>query len=77
MSTARRAVDANWTGEGSDRGSGVRVAVVEYHNVRRGGDMSGKVVKSHSTNGKLAFTGGGTFDHPTWVAGAIAGQNST
>ena len=75
MATARRAVDANWTTGSGDGGNGVRVAVVEYHNVRRGGDMTGKVVKSHSTTGRLAFTGGGTFDHPTWVAGAIAGQN--
>ncbi|HEX6473605.1 MAG TPA: S8 family serine peptidase [Candidatus Limnocylindria bacterium] len=72
MSTAGKSVDANWTAGGGDRGTGVRVAVVEYHNVRRGGDMSGTVVKSHSTTGKLAFSGG--FDHPTWVAGAIAGQ---
>ena len=34
-------------------------------NVRRGGDPSGSVVKSHSTTSKLAYTGGGTFDHPT------------
>jgi hypothetical protein len=77
MATAGRAVDANWTTSSGDGGNGVRVAVVEYHNVRRGGDMTGKVVKSHSTTGRLAFTGGGTFDHPTWVAGAIAGQNGT
>ena len=75
MATARRAVDANWTTGSGDGGNGVRVAVVEYHNVRRGGDMTGRVVKSHSTTGRLAFTGGGTFDHPTWVAGAIAGRN--
>ena len=77
MSIARRAVDGNWTSGSPDQGNGVRVAVVEYHNVRRGGDMSGTVVKSHSTSGSLAFTGGGTFDHPTWVAGAIAGHNGT
>ncbi|HEX5578406.1 MAG TPA: S8 family serine peptidase, partial [Candidatus Limnocylindria bacterium] len=76
MSTAGQAVDANWTTGGGDRGKGVRVAVVEYHNVRRGGDLSGTVVKSHSTTGQLAFAGGVTFDHPTWVAGAIAGQSS-
>ena len=77
MATAGKTVEANWTSGGGDRGSGVRVAVVEYHNVRRGGDLSGMVVKSHSTTGKLAFTGGGTFDHPTWVAGAIAGQSGS
>ncbi|HEY7463670.1 MAG TPA: S8 family serine peptidase [Candidatus Limnocylindria bacterium] len=76
MSVARSAVDADWTSGSGDRGNGVRVAVVEYHNVRRGGDMSGTVVKSHSTSGALAYTGGSTFDHPTWVAGAIAGQSS-
>jgi hypothetical protein len=75
MSTAGRAIDANWTPSSRDRGNGVRVAVVEYHNVRRGGDMSGMVVKSHSTTGRLAYAGGGRFDHPTWVAGAIAGQS--
>ena len=72
LSTAGRAVSANWTSGGGDRGTGVRVAVVEYHNVRRSGDMSGTVVNSHSTTGRLAYAGG--FDHPTWVAGAIAGH---
>ena len=76
MTTAGRAVDANWTTGSGDRGGGIRVAVVEYHNVRRGGDLSNRVVKSHSTSGRLAYTGGGTFDHPTWVAGAIAGHGS-
>jgi hypothetical protein len=77
MSVARPAVDANWTSGSGDRGAGIRVAVVEYHNVRRGGDLGGKVVKSHSTSGSLAFTRRGTFDHPTWVAGAIAGQGAS
>jgi len=72
ISTAGNAVSANWTSGDGDRGTGVRVAVVEYHNVRRGGDMSGTVVKSHSTTGRLAYAGG--FDHPTWVAGAITGH---
>jgi hypothetical protein len=75
MATAGPAVDANWTSGSGDRGNGIRVAVVEYHNVRRGGDLGGKVIKSHSTSGSLAYTGGRTFDHPTWVAGAIAGQS--
>lgn len=77
MSAAGKAVDANWTSGSADRGAGIRVAVVEYHNVRRTGDLGGKVVKSHSTSGTLAYTGSSTFDHPTWVAGAIAGQSST
>jgi hypothetical protein len=77
MSVAGSAVDANWTTNKLDLGDGARVAVVEYHNVRRTGDLSGMVVRSHSTTGSLAYAGGGTFDHPTWVAGAIAGQNRT
>lgn len=77
MNTAGRTVEADWTSGGGDQGSGVRVAVVEYHNVRTGGDLSGRVVASRSTTGSLAYAGGGTFDHPTWVAGAIAGQNAT
>lgn len=77
MSAAGDAVDANWTDGGGDRGDGVRVAVVEYHNVRRSGDMAGTVVKSHSTSGSLAYGGGSTFDHPTWVAGAVASQSGS
>jgi hypothetical protein len=77
MSTAGSAVDANWTTGSGDRGDGARVAVVEYHNVHRSGDMAGTVVKSHSTSGSLAYAGGSLFDHPTWVAGAIAGQSAT
>ncbi len=77
MSSAGPAVQANWTGGGEDQGTGVRVAVVEYHNVRNSGDLAGRVVASHSASGSLAYTGSGTFDHPTWVAGAIAGRSST
>lgn len=77
MSTAGAAVDADWTSGADDQGAGVRVGVVEYHNVRTGGDLSGRVVASHSTTGSLAYAGGGTFDHPTWVAGAIASQDGT
>ena len=74
MSAAGPAVQANWTGGGEDQGAGVRVAVVEYHNVRNSGDLAGRVVSSYSTTGSLAFASG--FDHPTWVAGAIAGGGS-
>jgi hypothetical protein len=77
MTSAAPTVDANWTSGSGDQGSGVRVAVVEYHNVRNSGDLAGRVVASRSTTGTLAYTGAGTFDHPTWVAGAIAGQGST
>jgi len=75
LSTAGGAVSANWTSGGWDQGTGVRVAVVEYHNVRRSGDMSGTVAKSYSTTGRLAYSSG--FDHPTWVAGAITGHGGT
>lgn len=73
MSSAGPAVQANWTGSSEDQGAGVRVAVVEYHNVRNSGDLAGRVVASHSATGSLAYTAGG-LDHPTWVAGAIAGR---
>ena len=73
MSSAGPSVQANWTGTGEDQGAGVRVAVVEYHNVRNTGDLAGRVVSSHSASGSLAYTPGG-LDHPTWVAGAIAGR---
>lgn len=75
MSAAGPAVEANWTSGSGDRGAGIRVGVVEYHNVRNGGDLSGKVVRSHSTSGTLRYSP--TFDHPTWVAGAVAGQASS
>ena len=76
MTSAGPTVDANWTSGSGDQGSGVRVAVVEYHNVRNSGDLSGRVVASHSSSGRLAYATGATFDHPTWVAGAIAGGGS-
>lgn len=76
MSSAGPTVGANWTSGGGDQGNGIRVAVVEYQNVRNTGDMSGQVVRSYSTTGSLSYgTGGG--DHPTWVAGAIASRNAT
>ncbi len=59
-----------------DQGNGIRVAVVEYQNVRNTGDLSGQVVASHSTTGSLSYGSGGG-DHPTWVAGAIASRNGT
>lgn len=73
MSSAGPAVQANWTSGSGDQGNGVRVAVVEYHNVRNTGDLAGRVVASHSTSSSLAYTSGG-LDHPTWVAGAIGGR---
>lgn len=76
MTSAGPTVDANWTSGSGDQGNGVRVAVVEYHNVRNSGDLGGRVVASHSSTGTLAYATGATFDHPTWVAGAIAGGGS-
>ncbi|MGH2456993.1 MAG: S8 family peptidase, partial [Candidatus Limnocylindria bacterium] len=75
MSAAGPTVAADWTSGTEDSGSGVRVAVVEYHNVRGTGDLFGRVVASHSTSGRLAYTSSGQFDHSTWVAGAIASQS--
>ena len=75
MSSAGPGVQANWTGGSGDQGTGVRVAVVEYHNVRNSGDLSGRVVASRSTSGSIAYSP--TFDHPTWVAGAIAGRSAS
>ena len=72
MSSAGVTVGANWTGGGGDRGNGVRVAVVEYHNAATSGDLWGKVVRRYSTTGSIV-----TGIHPTWVAGAIASQSST
>lgn len=77
LSSAGPSVDADWTGGPGDQGTGIRVGIVEYHNVRGAGDLSGRVVARHSTTGTLAYTSGGQFDHPTWVAGAVASQSST
>lgn len=72
MSSAGPAIGADWTGDGGDQGSGVRVGIVEYHNVSNSGDLAGKVAASYSTSGTTVVGG-----HPTWVAGAIASQNGT
>lgn len=77
LSAPGPAIEANWTSGSGDQGSGIRVGIVEYHNVRSAGDLSGRVVARHSTTGTLAYTGGGQFDHPTWVAGAVASQDGT
>lgn len=77
MSSAGPTVNADWTNGSADQGNGVRVGIIEYHNVRNSGDLSGKVVASYSTTGTLAYTGSGQFDHPTWVAGAVASKSAT
>jgi hypothetical protein len=74
MSSAGPTVRANWTTGGGDQGTGVRVGIVEYHNVRNTGDLAGQVVKSYSTTGRLAY-GSGSDDHPTWVGGAVASRS--
>ena len=76
MTSAGPAVQADWTSGSEDQGAGVRVAVVEYHNVRNTGDLAGRVVAYASPTGNPVYTSGSTFDHPTWVAGAIAGRGS-
>jgi hypothetical protein len=72
MSSAGPSIGADWTGGGADQGHGVRVGVVEYHNVANSGDLAGKVAASYSTTGTTVVGG-----HPTWVGGAIASQNGT
>jgi hypothetical protein len=72
MSSAGPTVGANWTSGGGDQGNGVRVGVIEYHNVSNTGDLAYQVVARHSTTGTIA-----THIHPTWVAGAIASRSST
>jgi hypothetical protein len=76
LASAGPAVNANWTSGTSDEGKGVRVGVIEYYNVRATGDLSGKVAAFHSTSGSRTYTPTSSFDHPTWVAGAIASQDS-
>ncbi len=76
MSSAGPTVRANWTSGSGDQGSGVRVGIVEYHNVRNSGDLAGQVVESFSTTGRLAY-GVGSGDHPTWVGGAVASRSGT
>jgi hypothetical protein len=71
-------VQANWTSTAADQGTGVRVGVIEYYNVKTTGDLNGQVVASRSTapGGAPVLTPTGTFDHATWVAGAIASLDS-
>lgn len=76
MSSAGPTIGANWTGGVGDQGTGARVAVVEYQNVRNTGDMAGQVVQSFSTTGSLSYGSGGG-DHPTWVAGAVASRSAS
>ena len=71
MVSAGRTVDANWNTGPADQGTGIRVGVVEYHNVRSTGDLAGRVVYSWGTSG--VNTAG---SHPTWVAGAIASRDA-
>ena len=77
MSYAGPTVKADWAYAQGYRGSGVRVAVVEYYNVRATGDLSGKVVAYHNTASSSPAYDPVGLDHPSWVAGAIASQSST
>jgi hypothetical protein len=77
MASAGRYVGAAWHSGDLDRANGVRVGVIEYYNVRATGDLSGKVAAAHSVSGSIAYTPTDRFDHPTWVAGAIASQDPT
>jgi hypothetical protein len=72
MSSAGATVGANWSGGRADQGNGIRVAVIEYENASTGGDLTGQVVRSYSTTGRIV-----TGIHPTWVAGAIASRSTT
>ena len=77
MSSAGPFVGAGWHSGDLDRANGVRVGVIEYYNVRATGDLAGKVAAFHSESGSTSYTPTDQFDHPTWVAGAIASQDST
>lgn len=77
MAYAGPTVQANWTSGSGDQGTGVRVGVVEYYNVREIGDLSGKVVAFHNrNNAPPIYDPSVPLDHPSWVAGAIASQDS-
>lgn len=77
LASAGPEVSADWHTGDLDQGTGVRVGVIEYYNVRETGDLAGKVVAFHSESGSTTYTPSGSFDHPTWVAGAIASQDAT
>jgi chitodextrinase len=77
MSYAGPTVRSDWAYSKGYRGSGVRVAVVEYYNVKATGDLSGKVVAAHSTESSSPVYDTNGLDHPSWVAGAIVSQSST
>jgi hypothetical protein len=74
MQYAGGTVQADWAAGEYDQGTGIRAAVIEYYNVRPTGDLYGKVVASHSVDGRIQYSPG--FDHPTWVAGAIVSRDS-
>jgi hypothetical protein len=76
LASAGPYVHADWHAGDLDQGIGVRVGIIEYYNVRAIGDLAGKVVASHSTSGVITNTPAGVFDHPTWVAGAVASQDA-
>ena len=78
MNAARPTVQSTATPgcSGCYGGAGVDVAVIEYENFRETGDLAGKLYASYNASGQLRYDDDG-LDHPTWVAGAIAGQGAT
>jgi hypothetical protein len=77
MAYAGPTVRSDWAYGQGYRGAGVRVADVEYYNIRETGDLAGKVVAFHNTQSSSPAYDTVGLDHPTWVGGAIAGQSST
>ncbi len=76
LASAGPYVHADWHSGTLDQGTGTRVGIIEYYNVRATGDLAGKVVAYHNEGGSTTYEPG-TGDHPSWVAGAIASQDST
>lgn len=76
MSSARPTDQADYgISQGWD-GSGVRVAVVEYHNVNWANSaFNGANCKSSFSTGAIALDP--APDHPSWVMGAIGSQSAT
>ena len=70
LASAGPYVHANWHTGSQDQGNGTRVGVIEYCDVRVNGDLAGKVVAFHNVGGSVAYDPA-SFDHPSWVAGAM------
>jgi Subtilase family len=83
MDIAGPTIDADWTTSTNpgDQGTGVKVAVVEYNSVYDTGDLNGRVSSWYNaaTNqtGESHACYDPVYNHPTWVAGAIAGTSGS